>query len=880
MEVITTHVNADFDAFGSMLAAKKLYPNAVVAFPGSQEKSLRDFFMESTLYILSIERAQDIDLSQVERLILVDTRQKSRIGRFARLLEDENVEIHVWDHHPDSDEDARGDKEVIRHVGATVTLLCQEIRQRQMVINAEEATVLALGVYEDTGSFTFSSTTPHDLETAAWLLECGANLNIVADMMTAELSRDQVAVLHQLIEEAETIEIGGLDIIVATAGAEGYVGDLAVLVHQYRDMENPDALFALVRMQDRVYLIARSRSDEVNAGDIAGEFGGGGHATAASATIRDQPLYEAKETLVGLIRRRVHPKREAGQIMSWPVITVSADQSVQTAAEYLARYQVSSLPVMRGPSVVGAVHRQALEKALHHGLAEASVAEYMNPDVVTVSPRSSIESVLDTTMEHRHRLVLVMDDNLLAGVISRSDLLEHMKLPSRRDSANADEFPSGRLRAKNIRRIMEEMLPDRVLEMLRRAGQVAEARHEAVYLVGGTVRDLLLRKTNLDIDLVVEGDGIAFARAMTQEFSSCRIRGHVKFGTAKLMFDDGLTFDVATARHEYYDRPGALPTVETSSIKRDLFRRDFTMNTLAVELTARNFGSLLDFFGGSRDVKDRIIRVLHNLAFVEDPTRILRAVRFSTRFGFLIGKHTLTLLKAAIRMKVFDRVEGRRLLNELIHILQERNPLPALRMMSELGIYETLHPDLKYTSTTEDLLESVAEVLSWWRYLFLPDSVEPWIVYLRALCDGQDDEGWERILKRFSVAPSRIEALTRENKQMKTALSAFGRGSIEKPSQALEILNGMSLEMLLFMMGRTTREPTRKAVSDYITSWRYIQPELSGQDLIALGYRPGPQFKTMLQTLRKARIDGGVVDADGERDLLRTLFPRGEMADT
>ncbi|MBI5250981.1 MAG: DHH family phosphoesterase, partial [Desulfomonile tiedjei] len=202
MEVITTHVNADFDAFASMVAAKKLYPDALVAFPGSQEKSLRDFFMESTLYILSIERAKDIDLEKVDRLILVDTRQKGRIGRFSGLADSEKVQIHIYDHHPDSEDDMKGHEEIIREVGATVTILINEIRDRRIEITAEEATVLALGIYEDTGSFSFSSTTEEDFEAAGWLLRKGANLNIVSNMMTSELSRDQIEVLHQLIQES------------------------------------------------------------------------------------------------------------------------------------------------------------------------------------------------------------------------------------------------------------------------------------------------------------------------------------------------------------------------------------------------------------------------------------------------------------------------------------------------------------------------------------------------------------------------------------------------------------------------------------------------------------------------------------------------------
>lgn len=873
MEVITTHLNADFDAFASMVAAKKLYPEAVVAFPGSQEKNLRDFFIESTLYILSIERAKDIDLDKVARLILVDTRQKSRIGRFASVVDAGKAEIHIYDHHPDSEDDVKGQVEYVIEVGATVTLIVGKLRERGIDITSEEATVLALGIYEDTGSFSFSSTTPADLEAASWLLEKGANLNIISNMMTSEMSKDQIELLHQLIQESETISLGGIDVVVTTASAESYVGDLAILVHKYKDMENLEVIFAVVRMEDRIHLIGRSSLEEVNAGEIAAEFGGGGHATAASATIRDTSLYEARDRVIALLREKVRPKQKAGEIMSRPVITIGPDQSIGEAKDFLSRYQVSSLPVVRDGTIMGILHRNAVEKAFHHGLDKAKVTEYMNPGVVFVTPQEPIEKVLRMTVEGRNRLVPVIEEGKVVGVISRSDLLEHLRLPRRSDTAGPDEFPIGRVRSKSVRKLVEERVPEHVVKILRRAGEVAARRKEEVYLVGGAVRDLLLRNSNLDIDVVVEGEGIPFARDLAADFPGCRVRGHEKFGTAVLLFADGFKIDVATARHEYYARPGALPTVEISSIKRDLYRRDFTMNTLAVNLNPRTFGQVIDFFGGARDIKEKVIRVLHNLAFVEDPTRILRAVRFSSRFGFTIGKHALNLMKGAIKLKVFDRVEGKRLLNEIIHMLNEKNPLGHLNQMVAYGILEALHPSLSLTPRTQELIEAVSGVLSWWRFLFLKDKLEPWVVYFLALTDTLGDEDFEAVLRRFSITGWQSDGLQRERVELRMVLALFARGQIEKPSQIVALLRKFSMEALLFMMAKSAREQTRMALSDYINTLRHMKPRLRGKDLIAMGYEPGPVFTSILRSLKDARLDREIVTEEDEREFVRKRFP-------
>lgn len=873
MDVITTHIGADFDAFASMVAAKKLYPDALVSFSGSQGKNVRDFFMESTLYILSIERAKDIPLEKIDRLILVDTRQKSRIGRFAQVAESSTVEIHIFDHHPTSDDDIQGHMEVVEEVGATVTLLVREIRNRGIELNAEESTVLALGIYEDTGSFTFPSTKSVDMEAASWLLSRGANLNIISNMMTSELTTDQIEVLHQLIQESEKINIGGLEIVITTAAAENYVGDLALLVHKLKDMESMSAIFALVRMEDRIHLIGRSSVAEVNAGDIAAEFGGGGHHQAASATIRDSSLFESRHKLLRLLNERVRPKQTAGEIMSRPVIFLEPDRTIGEAGEFLSRYQVSSLPVVSSGSVLGILNRNAVEKAIHHGLEDQLVTEYMNPGVPAVLPDTPIEQVLRITMDRRYRIVPVVDDGNVVGVISRSDLLEHLKLPLASDTTGPEEFPSGRQRTRSVRKLMEERLPSRILGIFRLSGEVAEERGESVFLVGGAVRDLLLRNNNLDLDLVVEGEGIPFARELAGRFPGCRVRSHEKFGTAVMLFPDGLKIDIATARHEYYERPGALPTVEMSSIRRDLYRRDFTINTLAVSLNRSVFGQVLDFFGGGRDIKERVIRVLHNLAFVEDPTRIMRAIRFSSRFGFTVAKHTVTLMRGAVKMKVFDKIDGKRVTNELIHILEERSPSDCLGVMAGYGVLQAIHESLNFGDRSKSLFESTAGVLSWWRYSFSRDRLEAWRVYFLALTDGLTNEDCEGLMERLSFPGSLRRKWLYERTEMRKCLAVLASMGNIRPSETVRFLERFSLECLLFMMAKTTREETRMSISEYVSVHRHVKPLLTGTDLKQMGYEPGPSFSSILNSLRDARLDGEAVTAEDERAIVRKLYP-------
>ncbi|MBI5287338.1 MAG: CBS domain-containing protein, partial [Deltaproteobacteria bacterium] len=660
MEVITTHINADFDTLASMLAAKKLYPEAHLVFPGSQEKGLRDFFLKSTLYAFDIERVKDIDLDKVTRLILVDIRQRSRIGVFSNIIGKPGLDIHIYDHHPSSTEDIHGSLEVTHPYGSTTTILTLILKEKMIEITPEEATIMMLGIYEDTGSLIFPSTTIRDYEAAAFLLSKGANLNIVSDMLTKELTVDEVALLNELIENATTYTIDGVDVVIAEATSSRYTGDIASLVHRLESMENINCLFVLAWMEDRVHIVARSRLKEVNVGEIAQALGGGGHPTAASATLRDVTLIQARERLINVLREMIAHRKFTRDIMSSPAITISSESTIEETKDTLTRYNINAIPVMRGNVMVGIITRQVVEKALYHGLKDVPVRDYMNPDFEAVNTLSPLPDVQEAIIGHNQRLLPVIEEGKVVGVITRTDLFRAL-----REELTEKPYPEDTPRRhKVVTRLMEERLPQWVVRMLKDAGRVAEGLGYKAYAVGGFVRDLLLRYENLDIDIVIEGDGIAFANEFGR-LNNCRVRSHPKFGTAVVIFPDGFKVDVATARLEYYERPGALPTVELSSIKLDLYRRDFTINTLAIALNPKGFGELLDFFGGQRDIKEKTIKVLHNLSFVEDPTRVFRAIRFAERFGFRIGKHTTGLIKNTVRLNLFQKVSGGRLLDEL-----------------------------------------------------------------------------------------------------------------------------------------------------------------------------------------------------------------------
>ena len=866
MEVIITHISADFDALASLLAAHKLYPEAKLVFPGSQEKSLRDFFVRSTFYILEADRAKDIALEKVTRLIMVDTRQRSRIGRFAEIVDKPGLEIHIYDHHPASADDVKGTLEAIEGKGATITIILRQLRERNITITPDEATIMMLGIYEDTGSLTFSSTTADDFTAAAYLLTQGASLNIISDMITRELTAEQVFLLNDLIRSAERYDIRGVEVVVTAASSDRYIGDVAILVHKLKDMENLNCVFALISMEDRIYLIARSRVAEVNAAEVALEFGGGGHPTAASATIKDLTMVEAKERLLGILHEVVRPRLRARDIMIHPLKTIQQEDTIREAQRILSRYYtITVLPVLAQEELVGLIPRPIVERAMLHGLGDLTVKEYMIVDFAFVQGETPLREVQGQIVGENQRFLPVVEKGRLIGGITRTDLLRALH-----SALTPSPLASMRTRRKALTKLMDERLAAPVVSLLRELGQVGEELGLQVYAVGGFVRDLILRRETKDIDVVVEGDGIHFAQSFGAR-SGCRVKVHKRMKTAAILLANGYKVDVATARMEYYEHPAALPTVELSSIKMDLFRRDFTINTLAIELKSGAFGQLLDFFGGERDLKEGVIRVLHNLSFVEDPSRIFRAVRFEQRFDFHIGKQTQGLMKNAISMGFLERLSGKRLFTELELILREENPLPMVERMAEFNLLTVLHPRLRYDAATKALLARVSEVVGWFDLLFLEVPYAKWMVYLLGLADPLQLAGLEELTQRLALPPRYKKRLIEGSAEGHTALQQARRKRLSS-KEIYTLFKPLPIEAILYVMAKAEEREVQKEISLFFTQLNAMKVSLRGRDLRDLGIKPGPLYREIFDALLVARLEGTIKTKEDEMRYVKAHY--------
>ncbi|MDH4227669.1 MAG: CBS domain-containing protein [Deltaproteobacteria bacterium] len=865
MDLVTTHTNADFDTLASMIAARRLYPGAILSFPGTLERGLKE-----AITALKLENAftpaESVDDRKVTRLVLVDISRSSRIGRFKELLGKEKVEVHVYDHHPKRDSDIKATKEVFKDYGSTTTILALMLKEKNIAISENEATAMMAGIYEDTGGLTFISVRPEDFEAAAWLLKSGADIKTASSIIKRELTPKEASALSELIKNSARYSYGSTGVILASVSSDSGDIDAALLAHRLMDIEKPGALIVLAETPGRVHAVIRSSTPGFDASKAAKMLGGGGHPEAAFASIKDKTITEAREMATAAIEKCAAENTRARDIMSAPAITVEAGESIEKASALMTRYNVNALPVVEKGRLTGVITRQIADKSAHHGLKNAPVSEFMTIDAVFVNAGAHASEIRERSLGRDQRILPVIDNGKVAGVITRTDLIKLLHKEGYGNDTAARE--------RNAASLVKESLPDWATRLLSTAGEVAAKEGFYAYAVGGFVRDLILRRKNLDIDLVVEGDGIKFSNALAKELGGAKVTTHERFKTAVIELESGFKLDIATARLEYYEKPGALPTVEHSSLKLDLYRRDFTINTLALALSPGEFGSLIDFFGAETDLRDGVIRVMHNLSFIEDPTRAMRAIRFSERFGFQIAANTLRLLKNSVRQGVLTKTSGSRVMDEIINALEEDRSLEIIRRFSELGILRLIHTSMDWNERMEKLFQRSIEAATWHKLLYRGEKTEPWLTLFLALTDTIKQEALVKLAQRLSLGGrQRIEILKKRNAALKAlkAVEAAKKTGL-KASRVYKILKPLKTELVLYIMARTEDEAVRRAISGHITAMDSARPRLGGQELKKLGVKEGPAMGRLLTELLYKNLDGELKNTEDEVEFARRFI--------
>ncbi len=874
MQLILTHENSDFDAVASQLAAKKLYPDAVPILSWRINRNVEQYLR---LYWEAFDfvRAEDWKRKRVERVILVDTESLPSV----RGLRPDRVEVQIIDHHEPSNDRREQWKYHVELVGATTTLLAEKLQAAGTDLTASEATLLLLGIHEDTGSLVYDTTTSRDARATSWLMEQGAQLSVVRRFLNIPLSDSQRELSDRLQAAIQWTRIEGQSIAFAAAEAPpGFDEEISAVAHSLRDALTPDAMFLLVQLKyNHIQLVARSSTDYVDVASIAAAFGGGGHSRAAAATVMDRQMSDLLEQLLSLLPEAITPMLRVAQIMSFGVQTISTDASVGQAAERMQKFGHEGYPVVEGDNgrLVGLLTRRIVDRAMSHGLDQLPVSQVMKVGHVTVQQSDPVDRVQQLMIDAGWGQIPVVstssepgNSDELIGIVTRTDIINLQV--AEREGATPD-----------MRHIMSHSLPTAIWKMIQLVGEEAHKKGMPLFFVGGLVRDLILDKTSHDIDMVVEGDAIGLVEELCVLYGG-EIRSHAQFGTAKWLLTEKtwqklapgdphrelpMAIDFVTARTEFYTQPSALPEVERGSIKLDLHRRDFTINTLAVRLDGAHLGKLLDFYGGMRDISSRVVRVLHSLSFVDDPTRILRAIRLEQRLDFSIEDRTLELIVSALPM--LDRVTGDRIRSELEMCLREPARTQMMRRLSELGVLDTIHPSLTWHPSIEAAFVRADDLVGdpVWQETLGAES--PVFVYFALLVVQLEANNQKEIMDRL-----RVRKTTREDVLAVTDIARETQALHEdaKPSEITHLLSPYPLRSLLAALALVGSSSfAGQSINNYYRNWRFISTSTKGKDLLRMGLEPGPRIGKLLEELLDARLDGEIQSEDGEVEYLAKL---------
>jgi tRNA nucleotidyltransferase (CCA-adding enzyme) len=871
VRIVIGHANPDFDAYASMVAGTRLYPGAKAVFLGTQNENVRSFHNLHSEFLEFVD-ARSIEPGDIEAIVMVDTQQPGRIEPFHQLAATCEVPVTIYDHHPPMTGLPDCADKRISIVGATTSLLVRELRDAGVGLSPLEASVMLLGIHEDTGSLRFPNTTPLDAEAAAWLMESGADLEVLNQFLRSTLDDAQRQLLHQFEDGLVVWDVSGQRIAIVTARTDEYVDTAGVLAHYVvEDMGYPVAI-AVVRMPGRLQIIGRSRVADVDVRAVMERLGGGGHAQAASAAFRDLELDEALVLLRGVLEEVVVPPPVARQIMTSPVHSVGPAATMRQAADEMARWGHGGVPVVEpGGKLAGIVTRKDVDSAVRHGLDHAPVTGFMTRAVVTATsdtPLSELESLLAT--RGIGRIPIVEADDVV-GIVTRKDVLRAQYGEGYLSRGSSTDHAAER---ETFERAMESLLPEQVRSALLTLGEVAHERNVRAHVVGGFVRDMLLGRPNLDLDVVVEGDGVRFAEAAADRLGA-RVKVHRRFGTAVLVLSRDFHVDVTSARTEYYTRPGALPTVEPSTLRQDLVRRDFTINAMAACIESACRGQIADPFGGLGDLRRRTLRVLHSLSFIDDPTRILRLARFSVRYGFSPDEQTESLARRAVELELLAEVSGARVREELYDILAEEDPGRVLGVLDQMGALRPLLPEGVEPGVVLERAVHVGEAIRALEPLFARP-VSRRAALIAALAVSGVDGATERWLRHFRIA--------REVAEPSRALVSHGASAARvlsdrrgvRDSRIVHLLEAMPAGAIAWLWAEGG-SLARQRIERYLAVLAPIRPAVTGRDLLAMGVPVGEHYSTLLAQARDDLLDGRAVGREAELANLRRLAIRSAI---
>lgn len=852
MDLIISHENTDIDGLAGMVAASKLYTDSKVVVSENMT-TLAQRFLALYKDEFEIFRYDDIDYSQIERVIVIDTHEYDRLGKLTELINWDQVEVIVYDHHPHQKLDWI-DIDLSENVGSATSIIVNRLKRENIKLKRSEATLFALGISADTGNFMHLNTESEDLIAFAYLLDMGANKKAINEYLLETLDKNQKRIFELLIEHRKDIKIKDKDITLFTLKYPRYVTGLNNVAEKIKLLYQLSVVFVLVEMEGKVIIIGRSSDENVNLEEIFSEIGGGGHSGAGSVSLKAD-LEIARNKLETAVRDKIKVAVKVKEIMHDPIKIHESTKLIDVKKEMQKQNITGVLVTNDKEKVKGIFTTRDLRRLNDEDeLYIVPVKGYMTKKLFFIHPDDTINKAQEKMVKKDIGRLPVKDNKGdVIGIITRRDILNQY-YEEETENQNQNRYVSSLVSITPEKlKIADKLdkLPNKIRKLFKNIGKIAQDKDCRIFLVGGMVRDLLLDKENKDFDFVVEGNIEGLIKEIAAKYE-VKYKYNDNFQTGSMVIDNQYDLDFAVSRNELYTHPGALPEIKKADIFDDLFRRDFTINALAIALHPAEYGYLYDFFKARQDVENRVLKALHRFSFLDDPTRIIRGIRLVIQLDLEVEEETKALMQETIRLSRFSDVTFPRIYKEL-RLLFAANPgLKFIELLKDIPFLRLLYDNYKIPLNIEKKWERAERYLAYFENNNY--NVKKWLVYLSLILKDIP----RSIIERWSLNLKAKDIVLFKPEEFEIEKINDSPGRVELYNQLQELKN----EELVLLLAEYDSEKLEEKIFFYLENISDINIAIDGNDLIELGYQEGPIISKALSLIKRQVLKGKLQSRD------------------
>ncbi|MGM0598298.1 MAG: CBS domain-containing protein [Candidatus Rifleibacteriota bacterium] len=860
LEIVAFSHNADLDQLGAARCILLANTNASLMHPVRLKQNAWEFARKQNWF--ETINIKEIDFKKVNKVHLIGVSLPKHNPELSNKLVRHNIETIIY-----ANRRCKLPFKFFtlstRSQSITAGLLNRLLKDKKE-FNHEDLDLFAMAICEKTWAGLSSRVTPTDLIILDFLRKKRVSNRRIADSIVLGLREGQTRLYHEMLRNIQDIHPGNWPVTLICVNSAGKVQDLEPIVESIWSEICPHIAVICITSGKFSRVWARSSISEVDLAEVFKDFRPDLKRNWVSFNFSGTNHKLNSYVLKDYLFRFLPPALTAEKIMSVSPQSIDCIASVKKAMDAMLKFNLMSLVVTRQGKYAGIITRRDLDRAVQMELLDSPIEPYVPTSTPVVGPTTPARALKNIMVRFNLTRLPVVQENEAIGIITTRELLralpDHLPLPpDYLPLAEVAKLPS----ANKIEEIIKRVFSLKVFHILSKIGKFATRDQINAFAVGGFVRDLLMEKQNLDIDIVVIGDAIPFARRMSKEFN-CDFKVFDRFHTARIYLED-MKIDFSSARIEHYPDPGALPQIEFSGLSSDLYRRDFTINSLALSLNSVTFLELKDFFGGFADLAQKKIRILHSFSFIEDPTRLFRAIRFARRFNFNFEKDTRRAFDLAVHRGCMRKLSIKRIGSEISRCLNEEKPYKIIEELFNNDLMTALSPELNDISMIPSRFRLVKGLVK--RFKVIEEEIdEEAILWTGLLCTLSPQKA-ANILDSIGTPHSRRVLVVSALKAVNQVPEKISAVDIDNNSNLFNLLSPYPIEALIALMAFALEKRNSRKVLKFIGELRTIKPLINGHDLISAGIPPGPHMRTIFKHILELKLQGKKLSKNKELEI-------------